>query len=162
MASAFSFTLVNGYLQAGALGGPWASAVPGDAAFGGGLLLFLAGALGNAYHDALLRSLRLPGETGYKIPVSGLFEYVSGANYLCEIVCGNQTHAPDTPSTRLSLGASPVDCRRRDRRVDRVCLRLPDARGPNLCGVRRVQPRAPGSVAPRLVLRQIWRRVSRS
>jgi hypothetical protein len=94
MASAFTFTLVNGYLQAGALGGPWASAVPGDAAFGGGLLLFLAGALGNAYHDALLRSLRLPGETGYKIPVGGLFEYVSGANYLCEIVCGNQTHAP--------------------------------------------------------------------
>ena len=34
MASAFSFTLVNGYLQAGALGGPWAAAVPGDAAFG--------------------------------------------------------------------------------------------------------------------------------
>ena len=68
MASAFTFTFVNGYLQAGALGGPWASAVPGDAAFGGGLLLFLAGALGNAYHDALLRSLRLPGETGYKVP----------------------------------------------------------------------------------------------
>ena len=60
-------SFVNGYLQAGALGGPWASAVPGDAAFGGGLLLFLAGALGNAYHDALLRALR-PGETGYKVP----------------------------------------------------------------------------------------------
>ena len=86
MASAFTFTLVNGYLQAGALGGPWASAVPGDAAFGGGLLLFLAGALGNAYHDALLRALREPGETGYKVPIGGLFDYVSGANYLCEIV----------------------------------------------------------------------------
>ena len=48
MASAALFTFTNGYLQAGALGGPWASAVPGDAAFGGGVLLFLAGALGNA------------------------------------------------------------------------------------------------------------------
>ena len=86
MASAALFTLTNGYLQAGALGGPWASAVPGDAAFGGGLLLFLAGALGNAYHDALLRSLRLPGETGYKVPIGRLFEYVSGANYLCEMI----------------------------------------------------------------------------
>ena len=86
MASAALFTLTNGYLQAGALGGPWASAVPGDAAFGGGLLLFLAGALGNAYHDALLRALREPGETGYKVPIGGLFDYVSGANYLCEIV----------------------------------------------------------------------------
>jgi 3-oxo-5-alpha-steroid 4-dehydrogenase 1 len=86
MASATLFTLTNGYLQAGALGGPWASAVPGDAAFGGGVLLFLAGALGNAYHDALLRALREPGETGYKVPTGGLFDYVSGANYLCEMV----------------------------------------------------------------------------
>ena len=86
MASAFSFTLVNGYLQAGALGGPWTAAIPGDAAFGGGVLLFLAGALGNAYHDALLRALRLPGETGYKVPIGGLFDYVSGANYLCEMI----------------------------------------------------------------------------
>ena len=111
MASAALFTLTNGYLQAGALCGPWASAVPGDAAFGGGLLLFGAGALGNAYHDALLRSLRLPGETGYKVPVSGLFEYVSGANYLCEIVCGNQIPRPciastSTPSTRLPQAKS--------------------------------------------------------
>ena len=86
MGSAFTFTFVNGYLQAGALGGPWAAPIPGDAAFGGGLLLFLAGALGNAYHDALLRSLRLPGEMGYMVPTGGLFDYVSGANYLCEMV----------------------------------------------------------------------------
>ena len=62
MASAFSFTLLNGYLQAGALGGPWASAVPGDAAFGGGLLLFLAGALGNAYRRAAAVSTPTGGD----------------------------------------------------------------------------------------------------
>ena len=70
MASAFTFTLVNGYLQAGALGGPWASAIPGDAAFGGGVLLFLAGALGNAHHDALPAVSRLAGRDGLQNTVS--------------------------------------------------------------------------------------------
>ena len=36
--------------------------------------------------DPLLRALREPGETGYKVPTGGLFEYVSGANYLCEMI----------------------------------------------------------------------------
>jgi 3-oxo-5-alpha-steroid 4-dehydrogenase 1 len=30
--------------------------------------------------------LRQPGETGYKIPVRGLFEYVTGANFFAEII----------------------------------------------------------------------------
>ena len=36
--------------------------------------------------DDRLRNLRKPGETGYKIPYGGLFEYVSGANFCGEII----------------------------------------------------------------------------
>ena len=36
--------------------------------------------------DQLLVNLRKPGETGYKIPVGGLFDYVTGANFFGEIV----------------------------------------------------------------------------
>ena len=40
--------------------------------------------------DHRLRTLRRPGESGYKVPRGGAFEYVSGANYFGEIVewCG--------------------------------------------------------------------------
>lgn len=40
----------------------------------------------NIHSDHILRSLRSPGETGYKIPRGGMFEYVSGANFFGEIV----------------------------------------------------------------------------
>jgi hypothetical protein len=40
----------------------------------------------NLHSDALLRGLRRPGETGYRIPVGGAFKYVSAANYFGEIV----------------------------------------------------------------------------
>ena len=40
----------------------------------------------NLDSDAILRDLRKPGETGYKIPVGGAFTLVSGANYFGEIV----------------------------------------------------------------------------
>jgi 3-oxo-5-alpha-steroid 4-dehydrogenase 1 len=40
----------------------------------------------NIQSDGILRNLRKPGETGYKIPRGGLFRYVSGANFLGEIV----------------------------------------------------------------------------
>ncbi|CAE7263248.1 unnamed protein product [Symbiodinium sp. CCMP2592] len=36
--------------------------------------------------DHRLRSLRKPGETGYKVPRGGMFEYISGANFFGEIV----------------------------------------------------------------------------
>lgn len=51
-----------------------------------GVALFLAGFSANLHSDAILRNLRKPGETGYKIPKGGLFEYVSGANFCAEIV----------------------------------------------------------------------------
>lgn len=51
-----------------------------------GLTLFALGAFVNVQSDSILRNLRRPGERGYKIPRGGLFEYVSGANYLGECV----------------------------------------------------------------------------
>lgn len=36
--------------------------------------------------DQLLIRLRKPGETGYKIPVGGMFNYVTGGNFFGEIV----------------------------------------------------------------------------
>jgi 3-oxo-5-alpha-steroid 4-dehydrogenase 1 len=55
-----------------------------------GFALWLGGWYVNLDSDAILRNLRKPGETGYKIPRGGLFEYVSGANYLgeCAEWCG--------------------------------------------------------------------------
>ena len=55
-----------------------------------GVPLFLAGWAVNLHSDAILRRLRKPGETGYKIPTGGLFRLVSCPNYLGEIVewCG--------------------------------------------------------------------------
>ncbi len=38
----------------------------------------------NLHSDYTLLGLRKPGEQGYKIPRGGMFEYVSGANYLGE------------------------------------------------------------------------------
>ncbi|KAM3835875.1 3-oxo-5-alpha-steroid 4-dehydrogenase 1-like, partial [Diretmus argenteus] len=47
--------------------------------------LWLVGLVVNVHSDHILRNLRKPGETGYKIPIGGVFEYVSGANFLGEI-----------------------------------------------------------------------------
>lgn len=51
-----------------------------------GATMWLAGWYINLDSDAILRNLRKPGETGYKIPRGGMFEYVSGANYLGEFI----------------------------------------------------------------------------
>ncbi|CAJ0919556.1 unnamed protein product [Ranitomeya imitator] len=50
------------------------------------MVLFICGMVVNIHSDYILRNLREPGETGYKIPRGGLFEYVSGANFFGEIV----------------------------------------------------------------------------
>lgn len=49
-----------------------------------GVVLFFAGWAANYHSDDILRNLRKPGETGYKIPHGGLFEFVSGANFAAE------------------------------------------------------------------------------
>jgi len=92
--SALTFCAWNGYLQVRDLTHLSCQdedlSNPTDArlrnpAFYFGVALFLAGFGANLHSDAILRNLRKPGETGYKIPRGGLFEYVSGANFCAEI-----------------------------------------------------------------------------
>ena len=52
----------------------------------GGALIWASGLCINLHSDNILRNLRQPGETGYKVPHGGAFELVSGANYFGEIV----------------------------------------------------------------------------
>jgi len=47
---------------------------------------FLIGFVINVYSDHILRNLRKPGETWYKIPYGGLFRWVTSPNYFGEIV----------------------------------------------------------------------------
>ncbi|XP_075682887.1 3-oxo-5-alpha-steroid 4-dehydrogenase 1 [Rhinoderma darwinii] len=85
---AVMFCCYNGYLQSSYLckhaGLPanWTY----DPRFILGITLFICGMFVNIHSDNVLRNLRKPGETGYKIPRGGLFEYVSGANFLGEII----------------------------------------------------------------------------
>jgi hypothetical protein len=51
-----------------------------------GVALFVAGYLINRSADRILRNLRAPGETGYKIPQTGLYRWISCPNYFGEIV----------------------------------------------------------------------------
>jgi 3-oxo-5-alpha-steroid 4-dehydrogenase 1 len=59
-------------------------------AFVAGLLIFFLGMAINWQSDYIIRHLRKPGETGHKIPRGGMYDYVSSANYLGEIIewCG--------------------------------------------------------------------------
>lgn len=51
-----------------------------------GCSLWLIGLCTHIHADHVLRNLRKPGETGYKIPYGGAFNLVSGANFFGEIV----------------------------------------------------------------------------
>jgi len=51
-----------------------------------GMALFFAGFITHVRADAELRGLREDGESGYKVPRGGLFEYVASPNYFGEIV----------------------------------------------------------------------------
>ncbi|MBL8682718.1 MAG: DUF1295 domain-containing protein [Myxococcales bacterium] len=57
-----------------------------DARFIMGALLFALGYYINHQSDAILLSLRKPGETGYKIPHGGLYRWVSCPNYFGELL----------------------------------------------------------------------------
>ncbi|XP_003462298.3 3-oxo-5-alpha-steroid 4-dehydrogenase 1 [Cavia porcellus] len=90
--SAFLFCVYNGYLQSRYLSRyavyteDWVT----QPRFLAGCALWLTGMVVNIHSDHILRNLRKPEETGYKIPRGGLFDYVTAANYLGEIVewCG--------------------------------------------------------------------------
>ncbi|XP_026211760.1 3-oxo-5-alpha-steroid 4-dehydrogenase 2b [Anabas testudineus] len=87
MAGGFTCSL-NGFLQGHYLlhcahfDDEWSA----DYRYRAGLLLFYVGMVVNIHSDYILRNLRKPGEAIYMIPTGGLFKYVSGANYLGEIV----------------------------------------------------------------------------
>ncbi len=51
-----------------------------------GAAVFFFGVWLNLNSDHILRNLRGPGETGYKIPVGGGFRFVTSPNYLGEII----------------------------------------------------------------------------
>ncbi len=54
--------------------------------FIGGLLLFGIGMYINLRSDAIIRSLRAPGDTRHYLPHGGMYDYVTSANYLGEIL----------------------------------------------------------------------------
>ncbi|HEY9036641.1 MAG TPA: 3-oxo-5-alpha-steroid 4-dehydrogenase [Pseudomonadales bacterium] len=90
VAFGFVFNSINGFLNGYAVSSlaphlldtawlltPW---------FMGGAVLMLVGVTINIQSDAILRHLRQPGETGYKIPHGGLYRWISVPNYLGEII----------------------------------------------------------------------------
>lgn len=89
-ALAFVFNTANGSTNAFAitelsphlLQTSWMS----DPRFLAGVLLFVGGYAINHQSDAILRNLRKPGESGYKIPRGGFFRWVSSPNYFGEIL----------------------------------------------------------------------------
>lgn len=89
MASALFFNCVNGYLQGrwlNTLGPPYDTSWFTDPRFLLGTAVFLAGYAINLHSDAVLRNLRQPGDTSYRIPRGGLYRWVSSPNYLGEII----------------------------------------------------------------------------
>lgn len=51
-----------------------------------GVVIFAGGFIMHVQSDSILRALRSPGESEYRIPDGGMFRYVSSPNYLGEIV----------------------------------------------------------------------------
>jgi len=50
-----------------------------------GIIIFIGGFIINMHSDHIIRNLRVPGETEYRIPYGGMFKYVSCPSYLGEI-----------------------------------------------------------------------------
>jgi protein-S-isoprenylcysteine O-methyltransferase Ste14 len=86
--SAIFFTSLNSYINARWISNfhdyqiDWLK----DPRFILGSLILLSGIFINIQSDNILLSLRKPEETGYKIPNGGLFKFVSGPNYLGELL----------------------------------------------------------------------------
>ena len=82
--SAIFFNFINGFLNGtylGNFGEVYANDFFTSAHFLIGLPVFIIGAVINNYSDTQLINLRKPGEIGYKIPMGGLFKYVSCPNH---------------------------------------------------------------------------------
>ena len=87
-AMAIGFNLLNAYVNAGWIGhlGTYSLQWLTHPQFLVGLALFFIGLGINFSSDEILRTLRKPGETGYKIPNLGLHRWVAAPNYFGEIV----------------------------------------------------------------------------
>jgi len=84
---AIGFNCLNGYNNAVALiRSGMADAPLISLNFILGALIFIAGFVLHVHSDRVIRNLRKPGETGYKIPHGGPFRWVSNPNYLGEII----------------------------------------------------------------------------
>ncbi len=88
-AGAMVYNSANVYVNGWALfgrGDPYGPSWTSDPRFIAGVALFFLGWLTHVRSDAILRGLRAPGESGYKVPTAGLFRLVSSPNYLGEMV----------------------------------------------------------------------------
>lgn len=85
---AIVFNCANAYINARWIShfGDYADAWLRSPAFIAGVSLFIAGFAINQHADRVLRALRRPGESGYRIPQGGLYRWVSCPNYLGELV----------------------------------------------------------------------------
>jgi protein-S-isoprenylcysteine O-methyltransferase Ste14 len=84
----FLFNVMNGYLNGRYItgfSGGYASSWLSDPRFIVGTVLFITGFVINRQADTAMRSLRKPGESGYKISYSRFYRWVSCPNYLGEI-----------------------------------------------------------------------------
>merc|ERR1711957_439373 len=86
--SALGFCLMNGYINGRYLAtyAVYDKDYLTSPCFIIGSILFWVGLSINWHSDGILRDLRKPGETGYKIPQGGMFTYISGANFFGEII----------------------------------------------------------------------------
>ena len=85
----FIFNLMNGYLNGRYIftfSDGYSSEWFTDPRFIVGILLFIGGYIINRQSDQILRSLRQPGESGYKVANQGLYRWISCPNYFGELV----------------------------------------------------------------------------
>lgn len=86
---ALCFNTVNGYINGrwvGAFSPGWDVSWFWDPRFIIGVALWICGYAINIHSDHILRHLRKPGDTEYRIPEGGMYRWVSCPNYLGEIV----------------------------------------------------------------------------
>ena len=85
----FLFNVMNGYLNGRyifAFSGGYPADWVKDPRFVAGVALFIVGFAVNRRADQILRGLRRPGESGYKVSNRWLYRWISCPNYLGEIV----------------------------------------------------------------------------
>jgi 3-oxo-5-alpha-steroid 4-dehydrogenase 1 len=83
-----TFNGINTYLQARWLyhfSPPYTESWLLSPLFIAGIFIFFSGFVINLHSDYIIRNLRKPGETDFKIPYGGMFKYVSSPSYFGEI-----------------------------------------------------------------------------